>query len=90
MIIIKRVFHGGLGLDENPMNKIMFYSKYDKEKTYHIIKETNDNDSSVFVYAPHTCTKSDKNLITSILTQHATNNGLKPPNKLHKNDENLV
>ena len=88
VIVTKIDFHGGLGLDQNPMNKIMFYSKYSKDKTRHIIKETNDNVSSVFVFAPHTCTTEDVITMTVLLEQHAKANNISPPNRLFKNNGN--
>jgi HD superfamily phosphohydrolase len=90
LFIIQRDFHGGKGLNVNPLKKVLFYSRFDETSASYLHRAPSIGESVVYIYAPYTCKESDVNEITKVLTEYAGNihKNLRPVRKFRNNKEN--
>uniref|UniRef100_A0AC34FFI4 HD/PDEase domain-containing protein n=1 Tax=Panagrolaimus sp. ES5 TaxID=591445 RepID=A0AC34FFI4_9BILA len=86
--IIRRDFHGGKGLNVNPLDKVLFYGRSDETTATYIPCAPSAFESIVYIFAPYNCQESDvieiTNVISDFTEKHAN---LRPRRKFRNNQK---
>uniref|UniRef100_A0A914PZ01 HD domain-containing protein n=1 Tax=Panagrolaimus davidi TaxID=227884 RepID=A0A914PZ01_9BILA len=90
LFITRRDFHGGKGLNVNPLDKVLFYHRYDETTANYIPCAPSAFESIVYTFAPNSCLESDVIEITNILSEYSYQNAKLRPRRKFRNNENAM
>uniref|UniRef100_A0AC35EZX1 HD domain-containing protein n=1 Tax=Panagrolaimus sp. PS1159 TaxID=55785 RepID=A0AC35EZX1_9BILA len=90
LFITRRDFHGGKGLNVNPLDKVLFYHRYDETTANYIPCAPSAFESSVYIFAPNSCLESDVIEITNTLSEYSYQNAKLLPRRKFRNNENAM